>query len=175
VIVKFAYAKAGHRGFRSPVASTAYHLRYMEKGDHGHEQYPLYKQEAGIEVDKQAFAARTRQDPHQWHIVLSPERGAEVDLTSVTRRTMAQLERDTGYATDWVAVNHYDTAHPHAHILLRGRDLEGEDVGLKRDYLTRSLTYRVQDILTQDLGYRQDPKDHAHERRIDQALERDRP
>ena len=62
------------------VASTALELRYMEKGDSRRETYPLYQAQEQA-VDKQAFAARTREDPHQWRGV-SPERGAEVDLTA---------------------------------------------------------------------------------------------
>lgn len=153
VIVKFQWVPRGSRGVRSMPASTAYELRYMEKGDRGHAPYALYQAQDQA-VDKQAFAARTRQDPHQWRIVLSPERGQEVDLTSLTRRAMAQMEHDTGYKLDWVAANHYDTAHPHTHIVVRGLEQEGREVGLKRDYMARGFQYRTQDILTQDLGQR---------------------
>jgi type IV secretory pathway VirD2 relaxase len=167
-VVTTRYVKAGARGLRSMTASTAYALRYMDKGRDASE---LYQREEGVSVDKTAFAARARQDPHQWRIVLAPERGQDVDLTSVTRRVMAQMEQDTGYRLDWVAVNHYDTAHPHTHILVRGLDQEGREVGVKRDYLLHGLRYRTQDIVTQDLG----PREHAlsHTRDLEQTIRRE--
>jgi type IV secretory pathway VirD2 relaxase len=152
-MVKTQLVKRGARGLHSLPAATAYELRYMEKGDRGHEAYGLYQAQDQA-VDQQAFAQRTRHDPHQWRIVLSPERGDAVDLTSVTRRAMAQMEKDTGYQLDWVAANHYDTAHPHTHIVMRGLDKDGQEVGLRRDYIARGFHYRTQDILTQDLGER---------------------
>jgi len=176
VIIKTQLLKRGARGLHSMPAATAYELRYMEKGDLGHEAYDLY-QAHDQGVDKQAFAERTRHDPHQWRIVLSPERGADVDLTSVTRRAMAQMERDTGYQLDWVAANHYDTPHPHTHIVVRGLDQAGQEVGLKRDYIARSFSYRTQDILTQDLGQRSSAHtiDHTLDRNEDLDRIWDRP
>ena len=102
--------------------------------------------------------------------MIAPERGADVDLTSVTRRAMAQMERDTGYQLDWVAANHYDTANPHTHIVVRGLDQEGREVGLKRHYIAHSFAYRTQDILTQDLGTRPRVPDPVHT--LEPALDR---
>ena len=33
---------------------------------------------------------------------------------------MATVERDLGRKLEWAAVNHYDTGHPHAHLVVRG-------------------------------------------------------
>ena len=68
VITKFQWLTRGGRGMRSMPAATAYALRYMEKGDRGHEAYALYQAQDQA-IDKHDFAARTRQDPHQWHVV----------------------------------------------------------------------------------------------------------
>ena len=149
----------------------------MEKGDKGHEKYSLYQaREYGEEWAPRGFAERARHNSHQWRIVISPEHGTEVDLTAMTRRVMQQLERDTGYAVDWVAANHYDTAHPHTHIMVRGVDREGRVVGIKRDYIRHGLTYRTQDILTQDLGPREQTlelqRTHAHDYDYDGGRER---
>lgn len=172
VVVTTRYVKAGARGLRSMTASTAYELRYM---DQGRDASALYQREPDAAVDKTAFAAQTRQDPHQWRVVVSPERGKDVDLTSMTRRVMAQMELDTGYRLDWVAVNHYDTSHPHTHILVRGRDQAGHEVGVKRDYLLHGLRYRTQDIVTQDLGPREHTREHAltQSRDLEQTIRRE--
>jgi hypothetical protein len=79
---------------------------------------------------------------------------------------MGQMTRDTDYRLDWVGVNHYDTAHPHSHVVVRGLDEDGQVVGLKRDYLTHGLRYRLQDVLTQELGPR--PREHLLEQRLEQ-------
>ena len=31
---------------------------------------------------------------------------------------MAQMEEDLGTSLDWVAVDHFNTGHPHSHIML---------------------------------------------------------
>ena len=38
---------------------------------------------------------------------------------------MRQVERDLGTSLAWMAANHYDTKHPHTHIVVRGVS-EGE-------------------------------------------------
>jgi type IV secretory pathway VirD2 relaxase len=40
---------------------------------------------------------------------------------------MDQASRVLGTRLDWVAVDHWNTEHPHIHILVRGR---GDDLGL---------------------------------------------
>jgi type IV secretory pathway VirD2 relaxase len=39
---------------------------------------------------------------------------------------MARMEEELGTKLDWVAADHRDTAHPHTHIILRGKDDRGE-------------------------------------------------
>lgn len=180
VFVNARLVRPGTHGLRSLVASTALELRYMEKGDKGHEAYALYRDvDREVPFDARGFAQSVRMDPHQWRFIVAPERSHAVDLTGLTRQTMAQMDQDTGYRLAWVAVNHYDTPHPHTHILVRGLDQEGQVVGLKRDYLTHGLLYRTQDLLTQELGLRglEHTREHAYEhgyvRHVE--LERDRP
>jgi hypothetical protein len=40
---------------------------------------------------------------------------------------MRQMEEDLGTGLDWVAVNHFNTGHPHSHVVIRGRDDLGKD------------------------------------------------
>ena len=50
--------------------------------------------------------------------------GARSDQADYVRRYMAQVEHDVGFgALDWAAVNHYNTEHPHVHVIIRGVDL----------------------------------------------------
>jgi type IV secretory pathway VirD2 relaxase len=67
---------------------------------------------------------------------------------------MARMEQDLGTKLDWVAVDHFNTGHPHSHILVRGKDERGEDLVIARDYMTRGLRERACELVDLDLGPR---------------------
>jgi type IV secretory pathway VirD2 relaxase len=168
VIVKTTPMKAGSRRLRSYAGATRAHLRYLEREGKTVEHQPTLYTARGREQAIAEFASRTTGDPHQFRIVLSPEHGKSLDMEVFTRRFMAQMERDCGVGLDWVATTHYDTAHPHSHIVLRGRDTDGKELGLKPHYLERGMVYRAQDLATEMLG----PREHVREHERD--LERTR-
>jgi type IV secretory pathway VirD2 relaxase len=92
----------------------------------------------------------------QFRLIVSAEDGAEYDdLKPLVRRFMTQMERDLGTRLDWVAVNHVDTAQPHTHIILRGRDDLGENLVIAREYISCGMRERVAQLVTRDLGPRQ--------------------
>jgi type IV secretory pathway VirD2 relaxase len=155
VIVQTVPMKAGARGFRSMGGLTKAQLQYLERDGRTPEHQPELYTVRGNEQAIQGFAERAQGDPHQFHVVLSPENGHALDMTQYTRRFMEQVEKDTRSRLDWVAANHYDTKHPHTHILVRGRGMDGQEVGLKPHYMTRGMTYRAQDLATETLGTRQ--------------------
>lgn len=167
VVVKTSWIPKGKRGFRSMSGATAAHVRYLQH-DHtqGQEREPdVYtkdQDQLGVE-GRDAFAARTHDDGWQWRIVVSPEQGKDIDLTRLTRDFIQKMEQDTGYRLDWVAANHTNTGHPHSHIIVRGNDLDGAEVGLKRDYICRGMPSRARDLATEQLD-RQRTLDHEHMR-----------
>ncbi len=65
---------------------------------------------------------------------------------------MAQMEEDLGTKLDWVAVDHFNTGHPHSHIMLRGEDDRGENLVISREYIAHGLRARASEIATLDLG-----------------------
>ena len=67
---------------------------------------------------------------------------------------MSQAERDLGTKLDWVAVDHWNTEHPHLHVLVRGRSDTNEDLVISRDYISRGLRARAADLVTLELGPR---------------------
>ncbi|RAN38174.1 hypothetical protein HY26_18330 [Hyphomonas sp. GM-8P] len=77
-------------------------------------------------------------------------------MKASTRALMRQMERDLGTRLDWVAVDHHNTGHSHTHIIVRGKDAQGADLVIARDYLTRGLRARAEEGLTQQLGPRRD-------------------
>ena len=103
--------------------STATHLKYLERegvtpdGERGRAYGQIRD-----EVDLKEFERRGQGDRHQFRFIISAEDGAELkDLKSYTRDLMAQMERDLGTQLEWVAVDHWDSGHPHSHVVLRGK------------------------------------------------------
>src|SRR3546814_363619 len=108
-------------------------------------------------ADGKAFLERADGDRHQFLFIVSAEDAAEYDeLKGFTRRLMSQMEEDLGTRLDWVAVDHYNTGHPHTHIVLRGRDDRGKDLVIARDYITTGMRERAAEIVSFDLGPRSD-------------------
>ena len=129
----------------------------------------LYGPEEGVEVDGRDFVARSQQsfdgrgDPHQFRIMISPEDGAELarvnsdgtpNLKETTRALMAQMEEDLGTRLDWVAVDHFDTAHPHTHIIARGITHDGKGLNIAGEYISRGIRGRLEEELTRELGWK---------------------
>src|SRR3546814_8292928 len=67
---------------------------------------------------------------------------------------MTQMEEDLCTRLEWVAVDHYNTGHPHSHIILRGKDDRGQDLVIAREYITKGLRERAAELVTLDLGPR---------------------
>src|SRR5208283_3191458 len=73
------------------------------------------------------------------------------------RRLMATLERDLGRKVEWAAVNHFDTSHPHAHIVVRGIDRDGRELRIDRSYISAGMRWRAQELATEELAPRPRP------------------
>jgi hypothetical protein len=84
---------------------------------------------------------------------------------------MAEAERDLGTKLDWVAVDHHDTEHPHAHVLVRGRRENGRDLVMPRDYVSNGLRRRASEVLTRQLGRETAPERAA---RLERAVDAER-
>ncbi|MBV9984857.1 MAG: relaxase/mobilization nuclease domain-containing protein, partial [Bradyrhizobium sp.] len=110
---------------------------------------------AGDDADGRAFAERCEGDRHHFRFIVSPDDAGELEsLRSFTRELMDQASRDLGTKLDWVAVDHWNTEHPHIHILVRGRADDGTDLVISRDYIAAGLRTRAGDLLTRELGPR---------------------
>ncbi|RST86565.1 DUF3363 domain-containing protein [Aquibium carbonis] len=109
------------------------------------------------DADVKDFAERCEDDRHHFRFIVSPDDATEMsDLKTFTRDIMAQMEKDLGTRLDWVAVDHWNTEHPHVHVILRGRADDGNDLVIARDYIKEGMRNRAQDLITQELGPRTD-------------------
>jgi type IV secretory pathway VirD2 relaxase len=130
------------------------HVRYLQRdgttrdGERGR----LYGAEVD-EADGKAFIERGREDRHQFRFIVAPEDGEKLsDLRAFTRDVMRKMEKDLGTRLDWVAVDHFNTGHPHSHVIVRGRDDLGKDLIIAQDYITDGVRLRAQELATMELG-----------------------
>ncbi|WGG58382.1 relaxase/mobilization nuclease domain-containing protein [Brucella intermedia] len=108
-------------------------------------------------ADARAFAERCSDDRHHFRFIVSPDDAPEMaDLKSFTRDLVGQMERDLGTKLDWVAVDHWNTEHPHVHLIVRGVRDDGQDLVISRDYIKEGMRDRARDLITQELGPRTD-------------------
>ena len=88
-------------------------------------------------------------------IMISPEE-PEVLTPDYIRKTVSAIESHTKKKLKWAAVFHDNTNHPHAHIIISrtsGDDLSWENpLVLDRNFISRGLRERCQDLSTQILG-----------------------
>src|SRR5215467_8232239 len=130
------------------------HIRYLQRdgttrdGERGR----LYAAETDA-ADGDTFTKRGREDRHQFRFIVAPEDGDRLsDLRTFTRNVMRQMEEDLGTRLDWVAVDHFNTGHPHSHVVVRGRDDVGKDLIISQDYITDGMRQRAQERATLELG-----------------------
>jgi type IV secretory pathway VirD2 relaxase len=152
VVIKTRIVRLAGKG----ASAAAAHLRYLQRdgttreGERG----ALYGPQSDA-VDAREFLARGTGDRHQFRFIISPEDGAEYEeLKPLVRRLMARGEADLGTRLDWVAVDHFNTGHPHSHVIVRGIDQKGKDLVIAPDYLTRGLRERAAELVELDLGRR---------------------
>ena len=106
-------------------------------------------------TDHRAFAERCESDRHHFRFIVSPDDATELsDLKALTRDLMAQAQRDLGTKLDWVAVDHWNTEHPHVHVIIRGRADDGQDLVISRDYIREGMRARAEGLVTRELGPR---------------------
>ncbi|GMN13035.1 MULTISPECIES: relaxase/mobilization nuclease domain-containing protein [Alphaproteobacteria] len=145
-----------HRGQKFRSAPLAKHLDYLKR-----EGVTKDGRDAGMfdkeheRVDDRAFVASTEDDRHHFRFIVSPEDAGQMeDLRAFTRDLMAQAERDLGTELDWVAVDHWNTDNPHVHVLVRGKADDGKDLVISRDYISRGLRGRAEELVEFELGPR---------------------
>lgn len=154
VVVQARLVKFARKGF----AGAQRHLRYLQRegvtreGEKG----VLYDKE-NDRTDGRAFMEEAKGDRHQFRFIVSPEDGAQYqDLKPLVRRLMAQMEEDLGTRLDWVAADHFNTGHPHSHIVVRGKDDRGQNLIISREYISHGLRARAAELVSLDLGPRTD-------------------
>ena len=156
-----------HSGRTAPLGT---HLDYLSRDGvtRDGEKARLFGPETEA-ADGRAFAERCGDDRHHFRFIVSPDDALEMsDLKSFTRDLVGQMEKDLGTRLDWVAVDHWNTEHPHVHLIVRGVRDDGQDLVISRDYIKEGMRDRARDLITMELGPRTDLDiRRALERQID--------
>ncbi len=150
VVVKAHVHRLGGHGAQA----AARHLRYIERDGVEKDGSPgvLYGPE-GPAV-RSTFEQPRLGERHQFRFIVSPEDARDLDLADYVRELMKRVEVDLGRSLEWAAVNHHDTDHPHAHVIVRGVCREGRQLRMDRAYVARGLRWSAQELATERLGPR---------------------
>ena len=139
---------------RGDLGAARAHLRYIQRdgvtpdGESGQ----LYGRDTD-EANGSQFLDAGDGDRHQFRLIVSAEDAAELtDLRPFIRDLMQKVEADLGTKLDWVAVDHFNTGHPHTHIVIRGVDDRGRDLVIARDYMSHGFRMRARELATLELG-----------------------
>lgn len=140
----------------SPRVSLGAHLSYLQRDGvtRDGERGQLFTAD-GQQVDADDFAKSCENDRHHFRFIVSPDDALEMpDLRKFTGELMGQMEKDLGTRLDWAAVDHWNTEHPHIHVIVRGVDEQGKDLVISRDYIREGMRGRARELITRELGPR---------------------
>ena len=157
------------------------HLRYIQRDGVTRDGEAGRLYDAGSDdADGMAFLDRSEGDPHQFRFIVSAEDISRLrQLKPFIRDLMRQMEQDLDTKLDWVAVDHFNTGHPHTHIVIRGLDDRGQPLIMARDYIGHGVRARAQALVTLELGPENELEriqkllnevDHERFTRLDRAL-----
>jgi type IV secretory pathway VirD2 relaxase len=153
VVVKVSYSKHTGRGSRAALRA---HLRYVQRDGVSKEA------ERGVlydaDNDSLLGVENLREwdgDPHHFRIILSPDNGHQIaDFNAYVRSVMGNVGRELGVKLQWVAVNHFNTDNPHAHLVIRGRTEGSQVLRLPREFVKQGFRQIAQSVATEMLGHR---------------------
>lgn len=153
-----AVVKARFVRRRAQSAPLAAHLNYLRREGvtRDGEKAKLFGPSSD-DIDPKAFAERCRDDRHHFRFIVSPDDAAQMsDLKEFAGELVGQMERDLGTRLDWVGAAHWNTGHPHLHLIVRGVRDDGENLVIAREYIQQGLRDRASNLITQELGLRTD-------------------
>ena len=164
VTVKVNYAPARKQG------QWAAHGSYLER--EGAQKEDERGQGFDAKNEKVSLASRLNEwqmagDPRLFKVVLSPEDGDRLAIREYTREYMARLAphlSEHPERIEWAAIEHYNTGHPHVHLLIRGNN----NLQIAPEMIRTGMRDLASGLVTERLGYRS-PEEirRAREKQVD--------
>lgn len=90
--------------------------------------------------------------PLNFKCIISPE-SQNINLRTLAASFIRRIENQTGYKLIWQGCVHNDTEHRHAHVVINGRDKNGEDVYFNKDTI-QLMRIMCSNAATQMIGGR---------------------
>lgn len=126
------------KGKGNPKAAIKRHVKYIEMDKEHHQNSPTLFNERENYVNRIDFYQKINKQPdrgvvaHKLLLTMSENewREGRIDLRELTRETMASYQIQNELKLDWVAAIHLDKGHPHVHVVIRGIDNQGKQVGI---------------------------------------------
>ena len=158
VVVKaFVARHGGLRGAADPGKAIAGHVRYLARDGVGMDgtEARFYGPGGGLERNavREATSAWA-DDRHHFRLIISPEHGDRIEnLEGYVRGVMADVASELKEpGLDWIAINHFDTDQPHAHVLIRGRRASGQTLVMPRQTISHTIRERAEARAQELLG-----------------------
>lgn len=161
---KTAYVGGGKKGsafkFREQNQRVAFKMSYS-KSMESHDKYikyympqenKSYVEEKPVLFGMSGEVYEKHKVPLNFKCIISPE-SQDVNLETLVASYIKRVEEHTGYKLCWKGCIHTDTVHRHAHIVINGRDMNGEDVFFNRDTV-QLMRLMCSNAATQMIGER---------------------
>jgi type IV secretory pathway VirD2 relaxase len=150
-VIKISYTK------NTKTRAWAAHGEYLQREHAQHEDEKglgFNNQSNHVDLKNMLREWQKANDEHVFRLIISPENGVRMNLKQHTKNLLIQMEKDLKTKLEWAAIDHHNTDYPHVHILIRGRDEKDKTLIIEREYLSRTLRYRSEELATRELGLR---------------------
>jgi type IV secretory pathway VirD2 relaxase len=135
---------------------TSYGRGYLQQEGKGQDKGKAIgfdRDATDIDLGQKMGEWQKQNDKSYYHVVISPERGKDLDLQQFTRDFMRHVEERLRTKVEWGAAVHYDKPQHHVHLVMRERDERGNPLNLTATH-EQQLTGVARQLATQKLGYR---------------------
>ncbi|MCY8002570.1 relaxase/mobilization nuclease domain-containing protein [Bacillus haynesii] len=169
---------ASHHKGGKPISHIKEHIKYIELDRDHHRTPPELFTATQDNIKRIEFFQKLNEQPkvgvvgHKLVISLSEDEKERygTDLKELVRDTMNRFETKYNVKLDWVSAVHDDKGHPHAHVVIRGYNEDGKQVGLYPSHLKDLHQFADQEKLRQF----ERSKDSARSRDFLKELEEER-
>ena len=149
VLVKAMVSKHRGRNGSDHKGLLAKHVRYLarEALHLQNTETEFYNQEGIIDGDQhKEMITKWEDDRHHFRIIISPEHGDKIkDFQAYIVGLMDDVAIECREPhLSYIAINHFDTDQPHAHVLIRGKRANGRDLTLPKAFISHGLRQRAE-------------------------------
>jgi hypothetical protein len=133
------------------------HLRFLEEylSQQNKEEVRDKPKLFGPASDNLGFISEYKDAMTDLHFkfIISPE-NQNVDGKALVKSLVKRIEAITGHKLYWVAAEHRNTEHRHVHLLINGKDRQGQDVSFDKEFIKQTFREMARQVCTTLIGPR---------------------